>query len=322
MPEQEHTKETPPHLSPWKLGGLTPKQLLVRVWNGMSDDDVTGRASQLAYSFFFALFPLLIVLFAILGMMAGAGSHIREALIAHLSSAMPSSAGDLIRHSIDEMSRASGSGKLSFGIVVSLISASAGMIALMDTLNAAYNVRDGRSLVKQYWQAVWLTAVISVLVLAAMTVILYGNTVADGLTGAIGMGDAGAIVWKVVQWPVAIFFLLLTYSLIYYFGPDVEFPKWHWVTPGSAVGVFLWLAASFALRVYLHYFNSYSKTYGSIGAVMILLLWFYVTGLAILIGGEFNVEIENAAAKRGAPSAKEKGQKHPDAPKEPRENAA
>ena len=322
MPEQEHTQYTPPHLSPWKLGGLTPKQLLVRVWNGMSEDDVTGRAGQLAYSFFFALFPLLIVLFAILGMMAGAGSHIREALIAHLSSAMPSSAGDLIRHSIDEMSKASGSGKLSFGIVVSLFSASAGMLALMDTLNAAYNVRDGRSLLKQYWQALWMTAVIGVLVLAAMSIILYGNTIANSASGLIGLGDAGTFVWKVLQWPVAIFFLLLTYSVIYYFGPDVEFPKWHWVTPGSAVGVFLWLVASFALRVYLHYFNSYSKTYGSIGAVMILLLWFYVTGLAILIGGEFNAEIENAAAKRGAPSAKEKGQKHPNAPKEPRTDAA
>lgn len=322
MPEQENYPPTPPHLSPWKLGGLSPKQLLLRVWNGMSEDDVTGRAAQLAYSFFFAVFPLLIVLFAILGMMAGAGTHIREALIAHLSSAMPSSAGDLVRHSIEEMSKASGSGKLSFGIVVALISASAGMTALMDTLNAAYNVRDTRSFLKQQWQALWLTAVIGVLVLVAMTVILYGNTIADSVTGLVGMSSAGNVMWKIVQWPIAIFFLLLSYSLIYYFGPDVEFPKWHWVTPGSGVGVFLWLAASFALRVYLHYFNSYSKTYGSIGAVMILLLWFYVTGLAILIGGEFNVEIENAAAKRGAPSAKEKGQKHPDAPKEPRTDAA
>ena len=321
MPE-ETSKETPPQLSPWKLGGLKPKQLLVRVWNGMNDDDVTGRAGQLAYAFFFALFPLLICLFAILGIMAGAGTHIREALVAHLSGAMPGDAGTLVRHSIDEMSKASGGGKLSFGIILSLITASAGMLAIMDTLNAAYDVREGRNFFKLRWDALWLTTVIGVLVVVSMTIILYGNTIANAASGAIGLGDAGTIAWKILQWPVAILFLLLTYSLIYFFGPDVEHPEWHWVTPGSAVGVFLWLAASFAFRVYLQHFNTYSKTYGSIGAVMILMLWFYITGLAILIGGEVNVEIENAAAKRGAPLAKEKGQKHPDAPKEPRTEAA
>src|SRR5512146_539735 len=118
MPEQDNYPPTPPRLSPWKLGGLSVKQLLLRVWQGMDEDDVTGRAAQLAYSFFFALFPLLIVLFAILGIMAGAGTHIREALVAHLSGAMPGDAGTLVRHSIDEMSKASGGGKLSFGIIL------------------------------------------------------------------------------------------------------------------------------------------------------------------------------------------------------------
>lgn len=309
--------ETPERLSPWKLGGLTSKQLLLRVWNGMREDDVTGRAAQLAYSFFFALFPLLIVLFAVLGMMAAAGSGIREHLVASVSRIMPGSATDLVRQSVNEMMKASGSGKLSFGIILSLISASAGVSALMDTLNAAYNVREGRSFVKQQLTALWMTAVLGVLVIAATAVILYGNTIAGAAGGALGLGSVTTMAWKIVQWPVALFFLLLAYSLVYYFGPDVEHPEWHWVTPGSVVGVGLWLAASFVLRVYLHYFNSYSKTYGSIGAVMILLLWFYVTGLAFMIGGEFNVEIENAAAKRGAPLAKEKGQKHPDAPVKP-----
>ena len=312
----EARTDTPPQLSPWKLGGLSVKQLALRVWNGMNDDDVTGRAGQLAYAFFFALFPLIMCLLAIVGLLASVTPDIRQHLISSLTQAMPGSATELVRKTIDEMTKASGGGKLSFGIVLSLISASAGMAAIIDTLNGAYNVRDGRSFIKVRWIALWLTAVIGVLMLVATVVILYGNEIASAVGRAAGMGTVATYAWMVLQWPLAIFFLLASYALIYYFAPDVEHPQWHWITPGSAVGVFLWLAASFGLRVYLHFFNSYSKTYGSIGAVMILLLWFYVTGIAILIGAEVNAEIENAAAKRGAPSAKEKGQKHPDAPKE------
>ena len=115
--------------------------------------------------------------------------------------------------------------------------------------------------------------------------------------------------WKVLQWPAALFLLVFAFSLIYYFGSDVKEQHWYWITPGSVFGVALWLAASFGLRAYIHFFNTYSKTYGSLGAVIILLLWFYVTGLAFLIGAEINSEIEQAAARRGHPEAKLPGQK-------------
>jgi membrane protein len=99
------------------------------------------------------------------------------------------------------------------------------------------------------------------------------------------------------------------FSLIYYFGPNVKEQHWYWITPGSVLGVLLWVAASFGFRMYLHFFNSYSKTYGSLGAVMILLVWFYVTGFAFLVGGEVNAEIEHAAAEHGHPEAKAEGEK-------------
>ena len=101
------------------------------------------------------------------------------------------------------------------------------------------------------------------------------------------------IVWRIVQWPMTFFAMFLSFSIIYYFGPDLEERKWYWVTPGSAIGVVLWLVASVGFRVYLHFCNSYSATYGSLGAVIILMLWLYITGFAILVGGEMNWVIEN-----------------------------
>ncbi len=147
---------------------------------------------------------------------------------------------------------------------------------------------------------------------------LYGERIIDYVAGSYGFGDVFRNIWRVLQWPIALAFMLLAFALIYFFAPDLHDQEWTWVTPGSAIGVGLWLLVSFALRIYLHFFNSYSKTYGSLGAVIILMLWLYLTGAAILIGGEVNSEIEDAAAKAGAPDAKEKGQKAPDEKKDKR----
>jgi membrane protein len=105
--------------------------------------------------------------------------------------------------------------------------------------------------------------------------------------------------------------MLLGFALVYHFAPDIREQKWKWVTPGAVFGVTLWILASLAFRLYLSYFDSYAKTYGSLGAVIVLMLWFYVTGIAILVGGEVNSEIEHAAAERGAADAKERGEKAP-----------
>jgi len=312
-------KNTPPERpSPWNLGGLSLKQLSLRVWHGINDDDVFGRAGQIAYGFLFAVFPLFMFLLAILGIVTGPHSAIQQHLVLEATDAMPPAAAQVVRHVVAETSRASGSGKLSFGLILTLIAATSAMTNVMDTLNAAYNVREGRSFLKFRAIAVGLTVAIGILMLIAMTIVLYGNGIANSVGNLVGLSTVTTWTWKIAQWPVAAFFLLLSFALIYYFSPDVQFPVWHWISPGSVAGVFLWAVVSFALRVYLHFFNSYSKTYGSLGAVMILLLWFYVTGVAILIGGEVNAEIENAAAKRGVPEAKEKGEKKPGTKPEPR----
>ncbi len=275
--------------SPWKLGGLSRGKFVAKAWQGINDDDVLGRAGQLAYFFFFAIFPLGIFLTALLGIFVGPNSPIAQGIADYLTRAMPASAAGLVHQTLQTALAASGSGKLTFGIALALLSASSGMGAMMDTLNVVFGVKEGRSLIKQRAVALTLTIAVGVLICIAIGLIVLGGHLAQAVTG-------GALywVWQIAQYPVALFFVLLSYSLIYYYAPNVEHPKWHWVTPGAVFGVLLWIAVSFALRAYLHFFNSYSASYGALGAVMILLLWFYVTGLAFLVGGEINAIIERA----------------------------
>ena len=314
----EAVKQPPKRPSPWNLGGLTVRQLALRVWHGINEDDVFGRSGQIAYGFLFAVFPLFMFLLAILGIVAGPHSSIQQHLVLEATDAMPPAAAQVVQHVVAETTRVSGGGKLSFGLILTLLAATSAMTNVMDTLNSAYNVREARSFLRFRAVALGLTVAIGILILIALTIVLYGNGIANSVGNFVGLSEVTTWIWKIAQWPVAVFFLLFSFALIYYFSPDVEFPVWHWISPGAVMGVFLWAVVSFGLRVYLHFFNSYSKTYGSLGAVMILLLWFYVTGIAILVGGEVNAEIENAAAKRGAPEAKEKGEKKPGAKPQPR----
>jgi membrane protein len=252
-----------------------------------------------------ALFPLLIFLTSIIGIILGSG--------------MPPSAFQLIDATMYEVSQASGSGKLSFGLLAALWAASTGMGAITESLNVAYDVTESRPWWKTRLVAISLTVALSVLIIAALVLVVAGGHIGEGVANHYGFGPAFAIAWKVIQWPAVFAALILAFALIYYFAPDLRDQSWQWLTPGAAIGVALWLLVSFGFRVYLQYFNSYSKTYGSLGAVIILMLWLYFTGCAVLIGGEINSEIENAAAERGAPEAKEKGEKAPGDRQQPRE---
>lgn len=296
----------------WGLGGLTVKDLGKRVWSEIEKDDVFGRSAQLAYYFLLALFPLLLFLTSFIGLVMGSGTGLRHSLFNYLGQVLPGDAFKLVDSTMYEVSAASGGGKIAFGILAALWAASNGMGAITQALNVAYDVKEARPWWRQRLTAVGLTIALSVLIISALVLVLYGERIIDQIAGGYGFGEVFTITWKVLQWPIALFFMLLAFAFIYYLAPDLRDQKWTWVTPGAAVGVGLWLLVSFGFRAYLHFFNSYSKTYGTLGAVIILMLWLYLTGAAILIGGEVNSEIENAAAKAGAPDAKEKGEKAPD----------
>ncbi len=295
----------------WGLGGLTWKELAKNVWSEITEDDVFGRAAQLAYYFLLALFPLLLFLVSLLGYFAGENSELRADLFRYLSTVLPGEASDLVSSTMNGVIDSSGGGKLSLGILAALWAASNGMGAVSDSLNIAYDVEESRPWWKSRLIAIGLTIALALLIISALVLVLYGHSIAEAVAGSFGLGEVFELTWKIVQWPVVLAFVILGFGLIYYFAPNVKEAKWQWVTPGAVVGVVLWLLVSFAFRTYLSYFNTYSATYGSLGAVIILMLWFYLTGAAILIGGEINAEVEHAMAKAGAPDAKEKGEKSP-----------
>src|SRR5215213_4813940 len=294
------------------LGGLGWKELAKRVYAEVMDDDVLGRSAQLSYYFLLALFPALLFLTSLLGYLAGENGQLRQGLFNSLAAVLPGDASQLISKTVTDVTQSSGGGKLSFGILMTLWAASNGMGAVSESLNAAYDLKESRPWWKVRLTAVGLTLALTLLIVTALVLVLYGHDIADALSIKLGLGSAFATAWKVLQWPLVLIFVLLAFALIYYFGPDSHRQDWKWITPGAVVGVALWLLISFAFKAYLSFFNSYSATYGSLGAVIILMLWFYFTGTAILVGGEINSEIENAAAEAGDPEAKEKGEKAPD----------
>jgi membrane protein len=225
--------------------------------------------------------------------------------MANLSRAVPPSAGELVQKTLNEIIHSSGAGKVLFGAIAALWSASSGMSAIMETLNRAYHVKETRSYIRKKLISIALTVGTSALVLCAMVLALYGGKLADLVAAHVGLGSVLVYAWKIAQWPVLLAAMLAAFALVYYFAPNIEEPHWTWISPGAAAGLVIWLAASFALRVYLHFFNSYSSTYGSLGAVIILMLWLYLSGFALLLGGEVNSAIAHAEVEKAKQEEKD-----------------
>ena len=295
----------------WKLGGLTWRELGKRIWLEIYESDIFTRAAALSYYFLLALFPLLLFLTALLGYFAEVDAELRKNLLSYVGQLVPRSASELIYTTINEISKDTSGGKISFGLLAALWFASYGMRAISDTLNAAYGVKESRPWWRVHLTSVGLTVALAVLIISALALVLYGGEIGEGLANRFGLGEAFTFTWSVLQWPIVLAFVLFAFALIYYFAPDLYHQKWYWITPGSLTGVLLWLLVSFCFRIYLRYFDRFNLTYGSLGAVIILLLWFYLTGAAILVGGKVNAEIEHAAAARGTPEAKAPGEKSP-----------
>ena len=295
----------------WELGGLTWGKLMRRVWAALYAGDLLTRAAALSYYFLLALFPLLIFMTAMLGYFAEAGTELRTNMLRYLGSVAPRSASQLVRATVEEITEGATGGKLSLGLLAALWFASYGMGAIGDTLNGAYGVRESRPFWKLRLISLGLTVALAALTITALALVLYGGEIGEGLAKRYDLGGAFEATWNFIQWPIVLGFVLFAFALIYYYAPDLKHQKWYWITPGSLAGVLLWLLVSFVFRLYLRFFDSYSVTYGSLGAVIVLLLWFYLTGAAILVGGKVNAVIEHAAARRGTPEAKLPGEKEP-----------
>jgi membrane protein len=284
----------------WKFGGLTPLKLTQLAITKIGKDELSTRSAALSYYFILALFPMLLFLVSLVGVFAGPGSQLRDSIISGLGRLAPGSASELVHSVVNQTFKSSSGLKLAMGLLGALWAASGGMGAVVVSLNVVYRVKETRAWWKQKLTIIGLTLALAALIVVALVLVLYGGKIGQLLATQIGLSDVFRIAWKVLQWPLSFGAMFLSFSIIYYFGPDLKERKWYWVTPGAVTGVALWLVASLGFRLYLQFFNSYSATYGSLGAVIILMLWLYITGFAVLIGGELNWIIENEDKKTAA----------------------
>jgi membrane protein len=304
-----------PLKSLWDLQGVPLWVIAKRTWNALFDDNIFGSAAELGYWFLFALFPTLVSASAIVGLAARQASENYDRLLHYMSLVIPPTAYSIVLQTFNQITTTSSGRKVTFGLAAALWAASAGFSAIQDSMNAVYKVKETRP----YWKVRGAAVLISTLLSLLITAILSSLLAADFFARLASLHIAHrvlslvvVIVFRAVGWLVATGLLALLFALIYYWAPDVKQRRWRWLTPGAAIGIVGWVVSSVGLRVYLHFFNSYTRAYGSLGAVIILLTWFYLSGLMLLLGGEVNSEIEAAATeKRLAAQAEVAAEPHP-----------
>jgi membrane protein len=290
-----------PLRSLWGLNGVSPKEIVRRAIKSSIADRIYDRAAELAFYFLFSLFPMLICASAIVGIVARSTSVNYAKLLTYLALVIPTSALGEVVTTFNQTAAASTSGKITFGLLGAIWSASVGISAIQDTLNEVYKIKERRSYLSARLSAIGVSMLACVIGTLCLTSMFGGDWFASALREYFGNSALIAIVAEFVRavaWAVAAMLFMLVIAMLYYFAPDWRHHRWRWFTPGSVLGICGWLIASLGFRIYLHFFHTFTTTYGSLGAVVILLTWFYISGLMLLLGGEVNYEIEAASIER------------------------
>jgi membrane protein len=273
------------------------REILKRtIYEALWKDNCLSMAAQLAYYFFFALFPTLLFVVALASYFPI--TNLIDDMFETLGGFLPPEALQIITDQIIKISNQKNAGLLILGVLLALSSSSAAMTAIIDTLNHAYGVEERRPWWRVRLTAIALTLTVAVFILSSFALILTGPTLATTLADAWGLGPVFEWTWKILQWPVIFSLVSVVIAFVYRFSPDVK-QEWVWLTPGSILSTTFWMLASLGFKYYVANWGAYTETYGLIGAVMILLLWFYISGLVILFGAELNVEIEHAGTAGG-----------------------
>jgi membrane protein len=282
---------------------LSWSQLFKQTFNETLADDVFNLAAQQAYYFFFALFPALLALISIASFFPI--ENLTGEINTMLQRVAPEDVTRIVTDQIQKIGQTSAGGILTLAFLFTLWSSSSAVVAMCSTLNAAYDITESRPWWKIRLTAIGLTIGLALFILVSMTLVVAGPALAEKVAEMMRLGPVFTWSWKILQWPLVFALVVTAVALVYYFAPDAE-QDWVWITPGSVVATLLWVVASLAFRFYVTNFGSYNETYGAIGGVMVLLLWFYVSGIALLIGAELNAEIEHAS-----PYGKDVGEKAP-----------
>jgi membrane protein len=255
---------------------------------------VFDRAAGLSYYFLFALFPTLLFLTALLGLLPI--PRLMDRLMNYAARVLPGDAASLVTRTLGEIVLGASGQLLSIGVVVAVWAASSGMLSIVTALNVAFHAQDPRPWWRRRLAALGLTVGLALFTLIALLLLVFGERIGEAIAQWIGLGAAFTATWNVVRWPVGVACVLTATTLVYQLAPYVE-QRWCWVSPGSAFAVLGWLVVSFGLRAYVRFVGGYNTAYGSIAGVILLMLWLYLSGLVLLVGAEINSEIHLAAAK-------------------------
>ena len=290
-----HHRRLPGALS---LGGLSVASLTRRVWSSLIQDEIVDRSAELAYYFLFAMFPALILLSGMFSLFASTSAQTNLELMLYLAKVIPPAAFVSVEAAFSQTTRESNTGHILFGAIAALWAATYGMSSAQTILNVIYRTKETRP----YWKAKVIamisTMAIFVLVCSAMLLLVLGDDLAKFFSSELMFNPALLTLWKIVKFVAALFFMSLVFSITYRWGPAGSKRRWRWISPGAIVGILGWLAVSMGFRIYLHFYDPYATTYGSFGAVIVLLTWFYVSGFMLLLGAEINSTIERAADNR------------------------
>jgi membrane protein len=272
------------------------------------EEDLVSNAAQVAFYFTFALFPLLLFLITLFALILTSADDLRNELFSYMRQVMPVSAYDLVFKTIGEITENSSGGKLTVGILAALWAASAGIDSIRIALNGVYNLSEKRPWWKTKLLALGLTFGLAILVTIALGVVFYGGKFISLILGTVNFTISSPFFLGVLQVITVLAVLITIFAIIYNILPDHTKKKWVWITPGATIGLVLWLLLSYGFRLYLGYFDSYDKTYGSLGAVIILMLWLYLTALVILIGGTINAVLQEFSDPKTAKAAERKAE--------------
>lgn len=286
------------------IHGRSWKQFGKDLKNEVSDDNVTNGAAALAFYFMLSIFPAMIALLSVVPYLPV--QNVDQAVMDFLRQGLPGDAANMFTSTVQNITQNKQGGLLSIGILLTLWSASAGMYALMQQLNITYDVKEDRPFWKGRGIALLLTAGFGLLLLACFGLVVFGGVIQDWVRNTIGSSGIVTTAFALLRWGIIISGLLLGLGLVYRFAPNVEGQKFRFITPGAVLGVVLLVAASLGFRYYVDNFGSYQATYGSIGAVIVLMLWLNIMGLVVLLGSEVNALIEHYSAE-----GKEKGEQVP-----------
>ncbi len=275
------------------MSNLSFKSFFSRLYDkSFIEEDLMSSAAQVAFYFAFALFPLLLFFVSLFGIVLESANDLRTEMFYYLRQIMPSTAFELVKTTIDEVSQNSSGGKLTIGILIAVWSASAGIDSLRVALNGVYNLSEERAYWKTKLSSLLMTLGLGVLITIALGGVFYGSKFVLLILNTVNLPIQSPFLLGLLQWLIVLSVLIIIFAIIYNFLPRHKKHTWVWISPGTVAGIILWLLLSYSFRLYLEYFNTYDKTYGSLGAMIILLLWLFLTALVILTGGSINAVLQ------------------------------